>query len=176
MRFEYRYALTALALSAGLAMSSPAAAAEPGYAISGASQARGKYPHLTVESVSAKLPPAIAAQLPPAGSGRLAMLNLTFRATGGSGELRRLDPADLQVQWADPATGVRGAAPVLGIHLGKDMLTMVGGRGLVISMGSASYELFAIVPKSVRAIDLAQRQPDGSFRPLGKRIGLTAVK
>jgi hypothetical protein len=177
MRFDVRCVLAASALLAGLALSSPVAAAadpaEGGYAITGASQSRGKYPYLTMESLTARLPKSIAAQLPPADSGRLVIVNAVFRATGGHGELRRLDPGDLQVQWTDAAG--RGAAPVVGMHVSKDMITLAGARNFYTSMRSDSYELLAIVPKTARAIDLAQRQPDGSFKPV-RKIGLSAAK
>jgi len=176
MRIDFRNVLAASALSVGLALSCPAAAVaeEGGYAIGRASQSRARYPYLTMESVVAKLPPQIAAQLPPADSGRLVILDVEFRATGGPGELRRLDPADLQVQWT--ADGARGSAPVLGTHISEDLVSMVGGRGNFLSMASTSYELFAIVPKAARAIDLAQRQADGSFKPVRKNIGLSKAR
>ena len=177
MRVTLQPVLAAAALIA-LACSRPAmAAADPegGYAIASASQSRGKYPYLTMESVRARLAARFAAQVPPADSGRLVVLNVDFRATGGRGDLRRLNPADLQVQWT-AADGTRASAPVLGTHLGKDLITMVGSSGFYTLMRPDSYEVFAIVPKAARAIDLAQRQGDGTFRTVRTNIRLSAAK
>ena len=179
MRATLKLVGAASALSAALAGSWPAAAAdaEPGgYAVSGARQSRGKYPWLTMEAVRAKLAARFAGQVPPADSGRLVILNVDFRATGGGrGMLRKLDPADLQVQWAF-ADGTRGSAPVLGTHLGKDLITLVGSPGFYTLMQPDTYEVFAIVPKAAPALDLARRQPDGSFKTVKANVKLSPAK
>ena len=59
-------------------------------------QSRANYPYLTVDSVRAKLRPAIAAQLPAAADSRLVILNANFRAAGRSDRMVRLDPAGLE--------------------------------------------------------------------------------
>jgi hypothetical protein len=82
----------------------------------------------------------------------------------------RLDPAELQVQWEGG-----GAAPVLGAHISKDFWAMAGG-GFYTSMRPDKYELFVIVPRTARALDLAQRQPDGSYKLVKARIALAGVR
>src|SRR5687767_13752263 len=125
MRFAFHFVL---ALAAGFG-SSPAAAQDaqgaPGYSIAGASQSRANYSYLSLDSVRAKLRPAIASQLPPAAAGRLVLLNVNFRAAGNPDKMVRLDPADLQVQWT--ADGARGAAPLVGVHFARDSISWAGG-------------------------------------------------
>ena len=166
-RLDMRPMLAAAAILSALACSSPAAAQEEGggYKIVGAGQAKRTYPYLTVDSVAAKLRPAIAAQLPAAPDRRLVILNVNLLALRNADKMVRLRPADLQVQWN--AAGVPGAAPILGAHISKDYMPM-GSEGFYTSMRPDTYELFAIVPQSVQAVDLAQRQPDGSFKPVKK--------
>ena len=165
MRFDYRLPVIATAILAGLG--APAAAADPaGYAIIGASNAKANYAYLTKEAVAKKVRPGIAAQLP--ADGRLIILNVNFRATGSTSKMVKLSPADLRVQWDG------GAAPVLGAHISKDYWAMDGG--FYTSMRPDKYELFTIVPSSATAVDLAQRQPDGSYKTVKARIVLPAPK
>ena len=164
--FGFRHVSAAAAVAAVLVCAAPAAAAETGYSIVGASHSRVNHSYLTVDSVTAKLRPSVASQMP--AGGRLVLLNVMFRATGDSGKMVQLVPSDLQVQWDD--AGTRGAAPVLGAHISKDFWAMSGG--FYTSMRPDKYELFAIVPATARALDLAQRQPDGSFKVVKANIAL----
>lgn len=159
----YRALLVASAL-----LAVPAAAQEPaGYTIIGASHARVNYNYLTMDAVTRKVKPDVAAQLPP--DGRLVILNVNFRALGNPGKMVRLDPAELKVQWEGG-----GAAPVLGAHISKDFWAMSGG--FYTSMRPDIYELFAIVPRTARAVELHQRQPDGSFKLVKAKIALSAPR
>jgi len=163
VRFAYRSLLIASAL-----LAAPAVAADPaGYAIIGASHARVNYSYLTMDAVAKKVRPDVAAQLPP--DGRLVILNINFRSLGNPSKMVRLDPAELQLQWEG------GSAPVLGAHISKDFWAMAGG-GFYTSMRPDRYELFAIVPRTARALDLHQRQPDGSFKLVKAKIALAAAK
>jgi hypothetical protein len=164
VRFVYRSLLIASAL-----LAAPASAQEPaGYTLIGASHARVNYNYLTMEAVTKKVKPDVAAQLPP--DGRLVILNVNFRSLGNPSKMVRLDPAELQVQWEGG-----GAAPVLGAHISKDFWAMAGG-GFYTSMRPDKYELFVIVPRTARALDLAQRQPDGSYKLVKARIALAGVR
>lgn len=159
------------AASLAAASASPAVAQEaPGYSLTGVSQLRNTYSYLTVDSVKAKLRPKIAAQLPAGDANRLVMLNMNFRATGSSSKMVRLDPADLQVQWT--ADGTRGAAPVLGVHFAKDSISWAGGGGAFTSMRPDRYEMIAIVPASARAVDVALRQADGTYKTVKANLVL----
>ena len=168
VRLVYRSLLVASALLAAAALAQDPA----GYAIIGASHARVNYNYLTMDAVAKKVRPEVAAQLPP--DGRLVILNVNFRSLGNPSKMVRLNPADLQVQWGADAGGP-GAAPVLGAHISKEFWAM-GGGGFYTSMRPDKYELFAIVPRTVRALDLHQRQPDGSFKLVKARIALSAAK
>jgi len=174
MRTEFHFVLAAL--SAALACTSPAIAADgdTGYSITGANQSRANYSYLTVDSVAAKLRPAIAAQVPAPATGRLVILNVNFRAARDPDKMVQLDPADLQVQWT--ADGARGAAPLLGVHFAKESISWAGGGGAFTSMRPDKYEMVAIVPRSARAVDLALRQADGSFKIVKPNIALSAPK
>ena len=164
MRFDYRHLLVASAI-----LAAPAAAAEPaGYTIIGVSHARVNYGYLTKEAVTGKLRADVAAKLPP--DGRLVILNVNFRAAGNPDKMVRLDPAALQVQWEGG-----GTAPVLGAHISKDFWA-IGGSGFYTSMRPDKYELFAIVPRTARQLELHQRQPDGSFRLVKGKINLPPAR
>ena len=153
----------------------PAAAQDaPGYSITGVSQLRKTYSYLTLDSVKAKLRPRIAAQLPAPEAGRLVLLNVNFRAVGNADKMVELNPADLQVQWT--ADGARGSAPVVGVHFAKDSISWAGGSGVFTSMRPDRYEMIAVVPKSARAVDLALRQADGTYRTVKANIALAATR
>ena len=163
-RIVYRSLLVASALVAA-----PATAADPaGYAIIGASHARVNYAYLTPGAVTAKLRPEVAAKLP--ADGRLVILNVNFRSLGSPSKMVRLDPGELQVQWEGG-----GAAPVLGAHISRDFLAM-GGSGFYTSMRPDKYELFAIVPRTARSLDLHQKQPDGSYKLVKAKIAISAAR
>ena len=169
MRQLYRALLVA---SAVLAAPAPAAADPAGYSIVGASHARVNYKYLTMEEVVKKLRPDVAARLP--ADGRLVVLNVLFRAAGDADKMAKLTPADLQLQWgADGPGGTLATAPILGAHISKDFWAM-GSSGFYTSMRPDKYELFAIVPKDARTLDLAQRQPDGTFKVVKARIAVAA--
>ena len=146
-----------------------AQAQEAGYKIVSASYSKRSYPYLSVDQVTAKLRPSVAAQLPLAEGRRLVLLNVNFLGVRNSGKMVRLDPADLQLQW-DHA-GARGAAPVLGVHVSKDFMPL-GSSGFYTSMRPDVYEMFAIVPRDVRSLDLAQKQADGSFKLARAKIAI----
>ena len=168
-----RFVYGSLLISSAV-LAAPAAAADPaGYAIIGASHARVNYSWLTLDAVAKKVRPDVAAQLPP--DGRLVVLNVNVRALRNPGKMVRLDPAELQVRWGTDGGGPGGTAPVLGAHISKDFWAM-GGGGFYTSMRPDNYELFAIVPRTARALDLHQMQPDGSYKLVKARIALAAAR
>lgn len=162
-----RLALVAAALPVQLA------SAAGGYSIVTAQHSGKSYPYLTEESVSRRLRPDIALRLPSSAARRLVVLNVKFKSNV-AGQMTKLDPTDLEVQWA--AGQAKGSAPVLGVHMSKDFIVMGSGEGFFTSMRPDSYELFAIVPKSARQISLSQRQDDGSFKVVKSNIRLAAAE
>ncbi len=175
MRFIPLSFVVVVALSAA-AMIVPAqsAAATGNYAVVDAKASRSTYPYLTAESVAQQLSPKLAGTLPAAASRRLVILNVTFKANGDPKAMVELDPTHLETRWTSPAG--KGSAPVLGVHLSKDFIVMGSGAGFFTSMRPDSYEVFAIIPKGVTRLDLAQRQADGSYRLVKANIAVPAAR
>ena len=155
--------------AASLAQSAPAASA---YSVVDAKLSSNSYDYLTVETVTQDLNPKVAMSLPDPSTSRLIILKVTFKAKGDPNDMKELIHSDLEAQWS--VGGVAGKSPMIGVHFSKDWIVTGTGGGAYFSMKPSTYEVFTIVPKAAKQINLAMRQPDGSSAIVKTKILIPA--
>ena len=168
------FRLLSLTAAAGIAAaaSGQPSAVPVGYSVLDAKVLRTAYPYLTAQSVAEKLSPAVVQKLPAADVRRLVILDITFKANGDAKAMVELDPTQLEARWANAAG--QGSAPALGVHLSRDFIVLGPGAGFLTSMRPDTYQVFAIIPRGITRLHLAQRQSDGGYKVVKANIAVPA--